>query len=140
MSENVREKVLSILQPMQTVMLATCSDGKPHVRPMILIYHQNKFFFASGTSDAKAGQIAENSNAEMCLYFDTENSSGYVRAAGNLETIKDHGTRSEIHQVAEFIQSYFPKSDDPGFALYQMHWQTVEYMKPGQSRTETINW
>ena len=140
MSDNVKEKVLAILQPMQTVMLATCSEGKPYVRPMILIYHQERFFFASGTADAKARQVAENPNAEMCLYFEKADSSGYVRAAGKLETINDPATRSEIHQVAKFIQNYFPTPDDPGFALYQMHWQTVEYMKPRQSQTETIDW
>jgi general stress protein 26 len=140
MSDSIRQSVLNILKPMQTVMLATCLDGKPHVRPMILIYNQGKFFFATGAADAKASQIAQNPNVEICLYFDAENGSGYVRASGILETVVDLETRTLIHQTARFIQNYFPLPDDPGFALYRMHWQTVEYMKPGQSLTETIDW
>jgi general stress protein 26 len=140
MPESIRQSILSILKPLQTVMLATCHEGKPHVRPMILIYHQEKFFFATGTADAKARQIAQNPNVEMCLYIDEEKGSCYVRASGILEAVVDPEIRSMVHQVAKFIQNYFPLPDDPGFALYRMHWQSVEYMKPGQSQTETIDW
>jgi general stress protein 26 len=140
MSDKIRQTILDILQPMQTVMLATCSNDQPYVRPMILIYEKDRFFFATGTADAKSKQIAENPKAEICLYFNTEQSSGYVRATGYLETISDSEVRKEIHNVAGFIQNYFPQPDDPGFALYRMIWQKAEYMHPVQSQTVSINW
>jgi general stress protein 26 len=140
MSEQIRQAILDILKPMQTVMLATCYNDQPHVRPMILIYEQERFFFATGTADAKAQQIAANPKVEMCLHFDTGQSSGYVRAAGYLETVTDPFVRNEIHSIADFIRTYFPEPDHEGFALYQMIWQRVEFMQPGQSQTVSIDW
>jgi general stress protein 26 len=140
MSEAIRKAITDILKPMQTAMLATSHNSQPHVRPMILIYDKEHFFFATGATDAKAEQITQNPLVECCLLFDKENSSGYVRAKGYLNPVSDPEVRKEIHTVAKFIQNYFPEPDDKGFALYQMIWQKVEYMQPGQSQTVSIDW
>lgn len=140
MSENNKQTVLEKLKPQQMVFVATCFKQQPYVRPMTLIYDKERFFFATGASDAKAAQIAANPRVEICLLIKEDKYSGYIRARGKLLTISDAAVRNEIFIAAPFISHYWKESTDPGFALYQMEWNQVEYMKPGDDLSSTIPW
>jgi uncharacterized pyridoxamine 5'-phosphate oxidase family protein len=137
---SIKDNVIKLLKPMQTTMLATCCNNQPYVRPMILIYHQGRFYFASGTADAKSKQIEQNPLAETCTMYEHNDDRGYFRSTGYLKNITDVETRKELHAVAGFIRNYFPEPDDPGFALYEMIWQKVEFMEAGQTLTESEDW
>jgi len=40
--------------------VATCDGGQPRVRSMMMIYVDGVFYYAAGTSDAKAAQLIRN--------------------------------------------------------------------------------
>ncbi len=140
MSKSIKKIVLEMLNPQQMVFVATSVDDQPFVRPMTLIYDKKRFFFATGSSDAKAAQIAANPLVEICLPLKEGKYSGYVRARGKLLTITDNSVRKEIFDASDFIGYYWQEPTDPGYALYQMHWQEVDYLKPGENLATTISW
>lgn len=140
MSELDRQTILSHLKPEQPVYLATCEDCQPYVRPMTLIFYNNHFYFATGTTDAKNRQIKSNPRVEICLPIKEETGNGYVRVMGFLNLIDDNSIRQEIFDKFKFISNYFNDSFDPGYTLYQMVWQKVDYIKPGEEKAVTLIW
>ena len=140
MSEQLKQAVKSILQPLQPVYLATSMENQPRVRPVTLIYHEGRFYIATGSWDAKVKQIAANPKVETCLMIKEDPYSGYARACGELHTVSDEAIRREIFEAAPFLSNYWNEPTDPGYVLYQMSWEEVEYMKPGESVATKFNW
>lgn len=54
---NLKDEVLKHFKKMQTVYYATYDGTMPRVRPMALIYHNNRFWISTGTKNAKVKQI-----------------------------------------------------------------------------------
>jgi general stress protein 26 len=140
MSDNLKQTVLDLLNQQQMVMVATSMNNQPRVRPMTLICHTGKFFFATGSWDAKAVQVASNPLAEICILLQGENCTGYVRASGQLDLIADQAVRKEIYDTADFLHYYWNEPTDESYILYQMQWDKVEYMQPGENKSTTIDW
>lgn len=140
MTKSIKKIVLELLNPQQMVFVATSFNDQPYVRPMTLIYNKKRFFFATGSNDAKAAQIAVNPLVEICLPLKVGKYSGYVRARGKLLTITDKTVRQDIFDAAAFIGYYWQEPTDPGYVLYQMQWQEVDYLKPGDNLATTISW
>ncbi len=140
MSGDIKTAVLNLLKPTQMVFLATSQDGQPFVRPMTLIVHKGQYFFATGSSDAKTGQLEANPLAEICLYNREGDHAGYVRARGVIEKITDASIRKDVFEAAQFISNYFNEPSDPAFMLFRMHWREVEYMRPGEDISTKISW
>lgn len=140
MIDNNKQTIIDMLKPTQMVYLATSEDNQPHVRPMTLIYHLGKFYFATGSWDSKARQIASNPKVEICLTLKEESGTGYVRVIGNLDIINDLEIKKEISSVADFITYYFKEPSDPGFVLYKMNCQKAEYMQPGEQLATKFDW
>jgi len=140
MNEFLKQEILALLKPEQMVYLSTSMENQPKVRPVTLIYNKNRFFFATGANDAKVKQIASNPNVEMCLSIKTETNGGYVRASGILELITDSNTRQEIFEEASFLHYFWKAPTDPSYVIYQMTWQQVEYLKPGEDLATKFDW
>jgi len=140
MSELIKNEILALLKPEQVVYLATSCENQPYNRPVTLIYNKNRFYFATGSIDAKTEQLKLNPLLEICLPIKDEKYSGYVRFTGNAEAVSDSVVRKEIYDEASFLSYFWKESTDPSYVLYQMTWQKAEYMKPGEHLSTKIDW
>ena len=129
----MKEEVLSLFKPLQAVQLATCEADQPRLRPMTLIYYLNRFFFATGASDAKSAQVVMNPKAECCLLLPEGEYTGYIRMSGVLKQIKDIVLKKAVADVATYIYHYWSDAADPGYHLYEFYVQKMRYMKPGEN-------
>jgi general stress protein 26 len=135
---DLKQEIWSHLKHMQTVYLATSQAGKPFVRPVILIFDSDSFWIATGTEDKKTGQIRSNSRIEICMPILDDKRTGYIRGAGSAEIVKDESDRKMIFDKAKFIHNYWKTSTHPGFTLLKLDLTEMEYMRIGQSTTQTI--
>ena len=135
----MKEEVLSLLKPLQAVQLATCEADQPRLRPMTLIYYQNKFYFATGASDAKSAQVEMNPKAECCLLLPEGKYTGYLRMSGNLKLVGDVVLKKAVADVATYIYHYWSDAADPGYHLYEFAVDKLRYMKPGESLETDID-
>ena len=123
------EEALGYLEPIGVSYVATCVDGQPYVRAMMLIHRDDRFFFATGSTDNKVGQITRNPKAEVCISI--ENDEGSLRLRGEMIFVTNEDTRTEIHGCASFIQGFWENPQDPDFVLLEFMPEKIELMRPG---------
>jgi len=128
MSSLIKE-ALGYLEPIGVSFVATSVDNQPYVRAMMLIYHDNRFFYATGSTDNKVGQITRNPRVQVCMSI--ENDEGSLRLRGEMSFITDEDTRAEVHGCAGFIQGFWDNPQDPDFVLMEFKPDYLELMRPG---------
>ena len=125
-------KIRKLLGKTNSASLATCEENNPRVRPMTLIFKDDRFFFATGRTDAKAGQIAKNPKAEFIHLICEGENTGYLRGSGTLQSITELSLRKEVSDWAPFIYSYFKDPSDPELMLYELKLERLSLMLPGE--------
>jgi len=128
-----RSEILEKFDLMQEVMLATTDGDRAYVRPVMLIYYQERFFVATGDADAKCAQIRSQANAEVCYYPNTEEKGCYIRINGKAILISDIGLKGEIMEVATFIKNYWTDPADSGYAVIEIVPDWFNFMPYGAS-------
>ncbi|MCF7912555.1 MAG: pyridoxamine 5'-phosphate oxidase family protein [Candidatus Cloacimonetes bacterium] len=128
-----RSEVLDRFEVMQEAMLATTDGERAYVRPVMLIYYQERFFIATGNADAKCSQIRKQGRAEVCYYPDTEEKGCYIRFNGDAKLISDIDLKGEIMEVATFIKSYWTDPADSGYAVIEIIPDWFDFMAYGTS-------
>lgn len=129
--ETLRQEVWAVFKPMQTVGLATVEDGAPRVRPVTVIHHERNLWVATGTGDAKVGQLRANPDVEFYLLVGERRNPGSLRARGRAEFVSDPVTRKTAAKMMPYFSMFWKTPDDPAFTLLRLHVDSFEYMRPG---------
>ncbi len=127
---NLKKEVWSHFEHTQIIFLATAEGNKPRVRPITLIYFNDKFWITTGIDSAKVKQIKENPNIEFCLLFKEGEYNGYIRGGGLANIIEDSKIRKSVADNTPFFKEYWESPDDPNFALLEIIVREIEYLKP----------
>lgn len=138
MAHNLKTEIYSYFKQMQTVFFATCNEERPYVRPMLLLYVDNKFWVATGAQDAKTPQLKSNPNFEFCYFIEEEKEHGYIRGSGDVEFITDLHLRKRFIEKFSYIRHYWQEPDDPGYILLECKIKNFEYMKPGAHTAQKL--
>lgn len=125
-------KVRDLLGRVQCVSLANCETTYPKVRPMTLIFKDDRFFFATGKSDNKTAQLEINPRAEFIYLIPKGESTGYLRGSGAMLAVDDLALRKEIADWAPFIYDYFHDPADPSYVLFEFIPDRLTLMQPGE--------
>lgn len=125
-----------ILKITQMVYIATTEGDQPHLRPMTLIWWSGRFWFATGSRDAKVAQIKANPKVEWSLLLPGEGCTGYLKATGAMREETDPAVRRSVADAARFLYNYWKDADDPDFILYEMQPARMRYMQPGADLEE----
>lgn len=128
----MNKELTAHLKKLQVVHFASSEYGQPRVRPVTLIYYDNRFFIATGSDDAKINQVKQNNQVEMCLTIKKDKSTGYIRFAGICSVIDDLQTKEYVMKEVDFIKQFWPTAAAPGFALLEIKLEHAEYMPLGE--------
>jgi general stress protein 26 len=129
-SANAKAEVLQSFKKIQTVYYATCDGDMPRVRPMALIYYNDRFWVSTGTKNAKVKQIRENKNSEFCLLVGEGENKGCIRCSGESVIIEDKETKRELAGVMPFFKEFWKDADDPNYTLIEIAVKKIEYLRP----------
>ena len=138
-NEMLKNEVWKHFKDVQSIYLATCDRNKARVRPVTLIYFNDKFWIATGANDAKIKQLKDNNNIEFCLMLEENENKGYIRGAGTANIVQDNGTKKLLADNIPFFKDVWKDSEDPDFALLEIAIQEIEYMKPGKFEAERFS-
>jgi general stress protein 26 len=101
---------------------------------MMLIYHDDRFYYAAGSTDHKVDQLTRNSKVEVCIpLVDDE---GGLRLRGEISFISVR--ISELRFIAAFIKGFLENPQDPDFVLMEFEPNFMKYMKPGSTKIERV--
>ncbi len=137
--DDVKNKVWAYFKKMQNVFLATADLDQPKVRPVTMLYYNDRFWIGTGTGDAKIRQIEQNENVEFCLLVKGENTTGYIRGTGKAVIIEDAATRKLLADAMPYFKDFWKDPADPRFTLLEMIIQQIEFMEPGKITVERFS-
>ena len=132
MNQELKTEIFGFFKETQPVYLSTVDGNKPRVRPVTLIYFDDNFWIATGSSDAKMKQLSQNDNIEFCLPIKDDRNMGYIRAAGKAEIVEKTEDKQLILDNIDFISYFWKEAADPGYALLKIDIQEIEYLPIGQ--------
>jgi len=113
--------------------LATIEGDQPRVRPVTLIYFNNRFWITTGTKSAKVKQIQRNSKVEFCLLFKEKDRDRCIRVAGLAKIIRDKETKGKIARHFDSFSKHWESVDDPNYTLLEMCPAEIEYVRPDKT-------
>jgi len=100
-----KNEIFKILNANPVFHLATCENGQPRVRGMLLYKaDENGIIFHTGTFKSLYKQLKNNPKAELC--FQDMKNNIQIRVSGTLEETNDSGLKEEIlaHPSREFLR------------------------------------
>lgn len=125
------EEAYGYLGDTTTSYLATSLDDQPYVRAMMLIKKNDRFYYATGSTDGKNEQLIKNPKVEICVLLGEAENGGSLRIRGKADYISNEDTRAEVHECVGFIQSFWPNPQDPAWGLIEIKPESIELMRPG---------
>jgi len=138
MAENLKNELCGHFKKMQAVFLATADGDQPKVRPVTLLYYNDRFWIGTGTNAAKIKQIKENKKVEFCLFMKEEKVNGYIRATGEAVIVHDNEIRKLLAENMPYFRNFWKSPDDPNYTLLELVVKEVEYLKPGGLKVEKL--
>lgn len=129
---NIKNRVWSYFKNMQNVFLGTADADQPKVRPVTMLYFNDRFWIGTGTNDAKIRHIGQNSKIEFCMLIKGENDTGYIRGTGSAVIIVDAATRKLLADNMPYFKDFWKDPQDSRFTLLEIVIREIEYMEPGK--------
>ncbi len=136
---SLKDKVWGHFKDIQAVFLATADGDQPKVRPVTLLYYNDRLWIGTGTNAAKIKQIKENKKVEFCLFIEEEEKSGYIRATSEALIVHDNETRKLLAENMPYFRDFWKSPDDPNYTLLELVVKEIEYLKPGGLKVEKIS-
>jgi general stress protein 26 len=133
----LQQEILSWIKQNQYAYLATVDKKQARVRPLVMFQVEDRYYFVTFSGDSKVGQIAENKWVEVCVPLTDDGHTGYIRLSGTAIIIKNESTKAEATDWCYFFDEYFHGSDDPDFTLIEFYPDYAEFMRPGESSSQS---
>ena len=121
-----KQKLFEYLEKSELMYLATCSDGKPHVRCMAMIYFEDTIWCCSKSNRVKVQELKENNSIEICILIEGKKDLGSIRGNGKAQLITDQITRQKLSEQIPFFQAYWESPEDDDFTLIKL--EIAEFM------------
>lgn len=115
----MQQHALAMLEKGKFVFLATCEDGKPHVRPFgFMGEHEGKLWFCTATNKAVYAQLARNPNVELAVT--TVPDMLTLRIQGQAAFADNRAVKEAIMQRSEVVRSIYKSADNPVFVVFSI--------------------
>lgn len=136
MSDELKQKILDVLENYPVGSVATIRDGKPWVRYMSMKFRDDlTLYSATFATSRKIEQIEKNRNVHVTFGADPKNwEQPYVQIEGTAEVLTDLETKKWCWH--DILAQFFSGPEDPGFVVLKVTPSLVEYMSPEATKPE----
>lgn len=135
----IQQELAAWIKQNQYVYLATSDRKQARVRPVVLFLHEDRYFFATFSGDAKVAQIQANKLVEICIPLTEDGHTGYIRLSGIARIINNAALKAEASERCFFFDQYFSGYDDPDYTLIEFDPDYAEYLRPGETYSQSCN-
>jgi len=132
MGEEALREIYDCFKKEQTIALATVEGDQPRLRFVTLLHHQNRFFIATGSENAKVEQIRRNPKVEFLLLVTKEGDTGSIRGESQASIVQDNAIKTVLFNEVEFMKRFWESPEDPALTLIELRPTAYQYMKPGE--------
>jgi uncharacterized pyridoxamine 5'-phosphate oxidase family protein len=132
--EEVWEQLKKHYREQQVVWFATVEEKQPRVRPMTLIYNNDKFYMITGARGGKNAyklrQLRKNPRFEYYYTLKGKQMDGFIRGIGDSWEIDNEETKEKIFDLIEWAKGFFPTVDHPDYMLLELKHDGFSYRFP----------
>lgn len=133
-----KSKLIDYLNTSEIMYLATCSDGKPRVRCMAMIYFENTIWCCSKSNRLNVQEIKQNNSIEICILTEGKNDFGSIRGNGKALIITDPKIRKKLSEKIPFFKAYWESSEDDYFTLIKLEIANFMFHDPNDKQFYSI--
>jgi len=134
--EELRNKIIKVIEESKLGSLATIKDGKPWVRYMVIHPDEGlNLYTTTFTKSRKVEQIKKNDNIHITIGADPKNwETAYV----NIQAKASVSTDLEMKKKCwcDMLKQFFSGPEDPNYAVIKISPEAIEYMSPGAHEPE----
>jgi general stress protein 26 len=133
--EELKKKIMQVIEEAKLASVATIRDGKPWVRYMVVLPKGDdlQLLYASTFAGSKkTGDVKKNNNIHITIggYPNpAEWTKPYLNIQATAEIAEDVETKKEYWHEA--FQQVFSGPEDPQYAIFKIFPQTIMYTVPG---------
>ena len=118
--------------------LATCENGQPHVRGMLMFFADDTgFYFGTLSPKNMSKQLHKNPKVEICFYNNPEDlaQAKQMRISGEAEFVKDPSLIHRIHEERLFLDDIAGQNLEPFSEVFKVttgdahFWTMMDVMK-----------
>ena len=133
-----KKKLNEFLNKTDLMYLATCTDGKPHVRCMAMIYFEDTIWCCSKSNRLKVQEIRQNDSIEICILTEGKKDLGSIRGNGKALIITDLKIRKKLSEKIPFFKAYWESSEDDDFTLIKLEINEFMFHDPDDKQFYSI--
>ncbi|MGX9291930.1 pyridoxamine 5'-phosphate oxidase family protein [Bacillus sp. A015] len=131
--EELKQKVLSLLDEQKVGTLATVEQDKPHTRYMTFFHEGLTLYTPTSKETHKADEIEKNPNVHILIGYSGEGfGDTYAEIAGTATLTNDPELIDRLW--SEEMEKWFKGKDDPNLVILKIDPTSIRYMNEG-SRT-----
>ncbi|MGN7328938.1 pyridoxamine 5'-phosphate oxidase family protein [Bacillus pumilus] len=131
--EELKQKVLSLLDEQKVGTLATVEQDKPHTRYMTFFHEGLTLYTPTSKETHKADEIEKNPNVHILIGYSGEGfGDTYAEIAGTATLTDDPELIDRLW--SEEMEKWFKGKDDPNLVILKIDPTSIRYMNEG-SRT-----
>ncbi|MBG9817409.1 pyridoxamine 5'-phosphate oxidase family protein [Bacillus safensis] len=131
--EELKQKVLNLLDEQKVGTLATVEQNQPHTRYMTFFHEGLTLYTPTSKETHKAEEIEKNPNVHILIGYSGEGfGDTYAEIAGTATLTDD---RELIDRLwSDEMEKWFKGKDDPNLVILKINPTSIRYMNEG-SRT-----
>ncbi|MGD6896141.1 pyridoxamine 5'-phosphate oxidase family protein [Bacillus infantis] len=136
-NNDVKEKVLKILEDNKIGTLATVKSNKPHTRYMTFFNDELKLYTATSKETDKTEEIEENPNVHILIGYDGEGlGDAYLEIEGRASVNASEELKEKIWN--DHLKPWFDGPNDPNYIVLEIQPTDVRVMNSKDSSFEAL--
>lgn len=136
--QQLKNKVLDILDHHKIGSLATVESGKPHSRYMTFFHDGLTLYTPTSDETHKAEEIDNNPNVHVLLGYNGEGlGDAYLEITGTAKLNHSKDLKDKIWD--EKLERWFDGKDDPNLTVLEIEPSEIRLMNEGESTRVTLD-
>jgi len=136
--QQLKNKVLDILDHHKIGSLATVESGKPHSRYMTFFHDGLTLYTPTSDETHKAEEIDNNPNVHVLLGYNGEGlGDAYLEITGTAKLNHSKDLKEKIWD--ERLERWFDGKDDPNLTVLEIEPSEIRLMNEGESTPVTLD-
>jgi uncharacterized pyridoxamine 5'-phosphate oxidase family protein len=131
MASKLENEIYSHIHGSNSITLATVDVKQPRLRTMTLMYCDDGYFIATGSTSNKVKQLENNPLVEWILPLKKSETNGYIRAECHSHFVTDKDLKKRLFHTYDFIPKLWNGHEDPNLTVIQLIPSRYEYLRPG---------
>lgn len=139
MSQNqLKEKILKVIEESKIGVLSTVENNKPYSRYMTFFHEELTFYTPTSAQTEKVDEIEKNSNVHILLGYDGEGiGDSYVEISGTSKINDTEELKKKLWNKS--FEQWFEGPEDPNYVLLQIKPEAIRLMNNNGEPPEELD-